>query len=301
MIPSSLSKVLSHISPFTTTPSPATPSPATAMPDEVLPLIFVHCHLAGINACQRVCRQWEKAAQQPDIWKVVAERLKLNPIDQREPKKQVQTFSETAPGCAVVCAAAMPRPRDDPTFQHCQNTVLKGTFNGQNYRFTLLKKADETVNHERAYLYIDFTDDNYPGFGKAEKRDLKAIGIREVKLFGTHPDGRNYVELTKDLIPIEELKSRNTFSTPSGLNWSVGNQNSSVSPPNDYPYQTGYKRSTKVPTSGADAVWVILIIIIILVVIFLIWYWVSRSRNYSYYANNKKYGMNSSSGYAEPY
>ncbi len=187
------------------------------------------------------------------------------------------SFSESAPGCAVICASSMPRPRDDPTFSHCQNTVLKGTFNGQGYRFTLLKKAESQSNHERAYLYIDFTDANtYPGFGEAEKRDLIAIGVKEIKLFGTYPDGRNYVELTEDLVPISNLKSRN--STPVT---NAAHNNSEYQDWKGGIHSTRHKYESS-PTSGANAAWIIVVVIIILIVIFLIWYWTSRSSYFAY-------------------
>ena len=190
------------------------------------------------------------------------------------------SFSDSAPGCAVACASARPLPKTHPKFHHCENTVILGKFNGHNYRFTLLMQASDQTNHENAYLYITSTDQSYPGFSKEEKTDLKSIGIKKIKLFGTYPDGKTYVELTNNLVPLEKLKSRN--SHPAGGHDNGG----SVSDSNDHQNQA---HKNEPPTSGANSAWIILIIIIVLVIVFLIWYWSSRNRQNNQYQNMNYY------------
>ena len=97
MIPSGLQKVSSPAFSFLKKPEASTPGPTIAVPDDVLPTIFAYCNLGSINACQRVCRQWRNAAQQPELWNIFANHLKLDLIDQKEPKKHVQDFCQKNP------------------------------------------------------------------------------------------------------------------------------------------------------------------------------------------------------------
>lgn len=168
------------------------------------------------------------------------------------------SFSKTAPGCAVSCAASMPRPRSDHTFRHCDNTVLMGRFNGESYRFTLLRRALNQQDHEKAYLYINTgSNGNYHGFTEAEKKNLLATGVKQVKLYG-YQDGMNYTELTSGLVAIEDLKSRSEMSASDGAGSRDGRHGTR-------------RKDLDPPTSGSNAAWIVIIIVVILVVIFLIW------------------------------
>nr|QBK90767.1 MAG: uncharacterized protein LCPAC201_00680 [Pithovirus LCPAC201] len=177
------------------------------------------------------------------------------------------SFSKTAPGCAICCAGSMPRPKSDHSFKHCEHTVLRGIYNDNGYRFTIHRRALNKSDHENAYLYIKIDNTkNYHGFTEAEKKNLMATGVKRIKLYGFESDGRNYVELTSDLIPVEKLKSRSDLRHSSDR--SKSNRNHS-----------GNKHRRDPPSSGSNAAWIIIIVIIILVVIFLIWFaWSARNK-----------------------
>jgi hypothetical protein len=188
------------------------------------------------------------------------------------------SFSNSYPGCAVACANSMPRPKSDPTFKHCEHTVLNGVYNSGGYHFMILRRARENENHENAYLFIKTdSNNNYNGFTETEKKSLLSTGIKKVKLYGYKNDGRNYAELTPDLVSIDELPSRNSVNSTTGPNSDEDNSE-----------ESGYdsKRKKDSPDSGSSAAWIVIIIIIILVIIFLIWLIWSRRRSRSIYNQN---------------
>lgn len=118
------------------------------------------------------------------------------------------SLSDNLPGCAICCAASIPRPRSDSQFHHCRNTIIGGEYDGEQYTFMKFKTADSDENHKVAYLYINSTDTaNYPGFSLSEKKQLTEFGLERVKVYGYNSNGREYVELTP-LITIAELKDR---------------------------------------------------------------------------------------------
>lgn len=179
------------------------------------------------------------------------------------------SFSQTTPGCAICCAGSMPRPKGDHSFKHCSHTVLRGIFNDNGYRFTIHRRAKNIPDHENAYLYLKLDNSgNYPGFTEAEKKNLMATGVKQVKLYGYVADGTTYTELTSDLVPVGDLRSRSEVQSSGGYN------------------KKGAKHHRDQPSSGSNAAWIIIIIIIILVVIFLVWFAWKRRQNYSTTTNN---------------
>nr|QBK91130.1 MAG: uncharacterized protein LCPAC202_01040 [Pithovirus LCPAC202] len=174
------------------------------------------------------------------------------------------SFSHSTPGCAISCAGSMPRPQGDHSFKHCTHTVLMGTFSDSGYRFTILRRAKNTSDHENAYLYLEIDGPgDYHGFTEAEKKNLMATGVKRVKLYGYREDGTTYTELTSDLVPVENLKSRSSIQNRKTSTKRHGNEHHQV------------------PSSGSNAAWIIIIIIIILVVVFLVWFAWSRRHKYS--------------------
>ncbi len=187
------------------------------------------------------------------------------------------SFSKTAPGCAICCAGSMPRPKSDHSFKHCEHTVLRGIYNDNGYRFTIHRRALNKSDHESAYLYIKVgSSGNYHGFTEAEKKNLMATGVKRVKLYGFESDGRNYIELTPDLIPVENLKSRSSIRHFDNKN--RGDRDHSGD------------KHRRPPSSGSNAAWIVIIIIIILVIIFLVWFAWRGNHKTKYMSNGYQVG-----------
>ncbi len=163
------------------------------------------------------------------------------------------SFSTTAPGCSVACAGSMPAPQN---YSNCDNSVILGMFDGNDYNFTILQKSSVVEDHHKAYLFVNSTDKKaYPGFTEVEKSKLLNEGLQEVKLIGYHPDGRTYVELTTDTVPISRLKLRHIeIKRPQ-------EEYKEYHTPGPYPPKS----------SGSNAMGIILAIIVIFVIIIILW------------------------------
>ena len=163
------------------------------------------------------------------------------------------SFSSTAPSCSVACAGSMPKPKN---FSYCDNSVILGMFDGNDYNFYILQKSSVAEDHSKAYLFINSTDEKaYPGFTDVEKSKLLKEGLQEVKLIGYHPDGRTYAELTTDTVPISQLKPRHIeIKRPQ-------EEYAEYSAPSPYP-----KKS-----SGSNAIGIVLAIIFIFVIVIILW------------------------------
>jgi len=174
-------------------------------------------------------------------------------------------------GCAISCAASIPPPRSDNSFNHCENTVIHGRYDNNIYHFTIFRKADHLENHRDAYLYINSTDPvKYPGFSDNEKRQLLECGVERVKIYGFNSDGRNYVELTNDLVDIANLKARNRHYDDKF--------NSSY---HDHPLYGGPHQRPN--DSGSNIWWIIVIVVIIVIIFVLGWlYYYNSNKNYAY-------------------
>ncbi len=60
------------------------------------------------------------------------------------------SFSDTIPGCAISCAQSIPRPKDDKSFRHCKNPVIRGNYDGYKYHFTIYRKGNNVENQKDA-------------------------------------------------------------------------------------------------------------------------------------------------------
>ncbi len=187
------------------------------------------------------------------------------------------SFSDSIQGCAISCAQSIPRPKSDRTFRHCENPVIKADYDGYRYSFTVYREGSTAENQKDAYLYINSTDEkNYPGFSQVEKKILSELGIEQIKLIGFNSDGRNYVELASDLVPVTQLKSRNRHYSQH------------LAPVHSYE-----KSRPKPNSSGSNSWWIIVVIVVILIIVFLLWiFYRNRYRNAAMY-----YKMSQEGGY----
>jgi hypothetical protein len=167
-------------------------------------------------------------------------------------------------GCAISCAASIPRPRNDKRSHHCKNTVIKAEYDGDRYHFTIFKEADNPEHHKKAYLYINSSDkENYPGFSVAEKRllseiKLGSVNLEQVRLYGYNSDGREYVALSSELLTIDKLKSRSRHHSH---------------------HDHSPRHQEKQQSSSTIWWWVILIVIIFIVICVLVGVGIYWSRN----------------------
>lgn len=177
------------------------------------------------------------------------------------------SLSDTEAGCAISCAASIPPPMDDKTFNHCSNTVIMGNYDDNKYHFTIYRKAEEPEYHHDAYLYINSSDpQNYPGFNEVEKKQLIEYGVEKVKLYGFNSDGRNYINLTNNLVPVSNLKSRNRHHSEY----------------NDHRHHHS-KPYQKPHSSGSNSWWIIIVIVVIVIILFIGWmFYRSTNKNQGY-------------------
>ena len=190
------------------------------------------------------------------------------------------SFSDKSPGCAASCAGSMPPPKDDEKFSVCKNSVIDAHYSDGHYEFTSLNIGDE-VNGENAYLYINSSKRRYVGFSRTEKEQLKALGIKRVKIYGYGPDGRNLIELTTELVSIDQLRSRyhrqgSARRSPEHRRTARGSDDRS-SYSSDKEQGDSRKHYQRAHDSGSRAIWVILAVVFFLIIIFLVWYWYRSS------------------------
>lgn len=153
-------------------------------------------------------------------------------------------------GCAASCAASIPRPKSDKTFQHCDYTVLEAEYNSYGYNIVVMKEGYGNI----AYLQIKTDSNSYKGFTEREKSHISGLGIEQVKVFSVSSNGRDYTELT-GLIDVCDLKS--------------AEEKESRCDKSDRPRNNKHKKEKQ--CSSYWIWWVILIIVVILLFVFIGW------------------------------
>ena len=137
-----------------------------------------------------------------------------------------QTDFVDLPGCSVICAGSMPRPRDDPSFAFCEYPIILAMSNGRGqYQLTRLNEGmdDDLTQPEEAILFVDAQHD-FTGLSNDEKVQLKDMGIRNVDVIKYSPDGKQYDEVMEGFVNVDQVPTRTSNLTSNGQPSSNGSQ-----------------------------------------------------------------------------
>jgi hypothetical protein len=152
------------------------------------------------------------------------------------------SLSDANPGCSAICAGAM--PRKDRYWSSCGNPVIIAENSNDGFRFKHLNKAEDKTH---AYVYINYESlEDFPGFSKKEKKQLKSFGVSHIYIHGYINDDYNYNPLSSESIEVSKVKSRKSKPTAGDL---FGNKNDSEE-------------------EGSIWLWLMILFIIIILIIF---------------------------------
>ena len=111
-------------------------------------------------------------------------------------------------GCSAICAGAIPRPKGDEGWSFCDRAVIFADKNKNGYSFNFLKEAESEEELDNVYLFLEHTDiDDFKGFTKTEKNELRKMGVENVHVVGCDEKGTKYVDLYSS-IDVENIKER---------------------------------------------------------------------------------------------
>ena len=114
------------------------------------------------------------------------------------------SLSDANPGCSAVCSGAM--PRKDRFWSSCGNPVIIAENSSDGFKFKHLNKAEDRTH---AYVYVNYqTLEDFPGFSKKEKKQLKSFGISHIYIHGYINDDYNYNPFSTESIEVNKVKSR---------------------------------------------------------------------------------------------
>ena len=117
-------------------------------------------------------------------------------------------------GCSVLCAGALPLPNSSATDANCQHPVLFGYYDGGKYTFISLYALD---NKENTIVFINAPPGSvfgqFAGFTSTEMSQLKAMGVRNVTIYRTSDNGKDYAALTSGFQSLDTLPKRSDNSS----------------------------------------------------------------------------------------
>lgn len=114
------------------------------------------------------------------------------------------SFSDTHPGCSPICAGSM--ARKDRHWIQCDNTVIMAENNQHGFNFRYLHVGQDPSH---AHIFINYdTLEDFPGFSKSEKRNLKRHGVVYSQLHGYREGDQKYYELIDSAIELDRIKKR---------------------------------------------------------------------------------------------
>lgn len=159
-----------------------------------------------------------------------------------------QNVTGIMPNCSPICAGSVPPPKRDWTF--CEDKVIWGVLTGSKYTFTELNQ----VKSDKALLFVNHNNPaSFPGLTDDEKMQLMKLGVKEVKLMGYTQDGRQYIELSDQYVPVMDVKSRLSI-VPAGL-----------TPPDLI------ETKPSVKTGSSNTALILLLVVLILIILFVLW------------------------------
>ena len=123
------------------------------------------------------------------------------------------SFSDKNPGCSPACAGAM--PRGDRFWSTCANPVVVAENSHDGFKFNYLNKGDDKSH---AYVFVNYENINdFPGFSKKEKKQLKKMGVNNIYLHGHLNNDYNYDPLTSSSVEVDKIKGRKTKPSAADL------------------------------------------------------------------------------------
>ena len=122
----------------------------------------------------------------------------------------VTTSFEDQPACSAACAGSVPRPKDEEGWSFCDKAVIFADNNGsRGYSFTLLREPEKPEDMNPCYIFIECTNlHDFEGFSKAEKEELRQMGVDNLNLIGCDEKGTTYVNLYGDECNLSDVKNR---------------------------------------------------------------------------------------------
>jgi hypothetical protein len=122
----------------------------------------------------------------------------------------VSTSFDGQPGCSVACAGSVPRPKDEEGWSFCDKAVIFADRNKhKGYTFTVLKEPETPEELNPCYVFVECTNlHDFDGFSKAEKDELREMGVDELYLIGCDDNGTTYINLYGDVCTLSEVKHR---------------------------------------------------------------------------------------------
>lgn len=128
----------------------------------------------------------------------------------------VSTSFDNQPGCSVLCAGAVPRPKDEEGWSFCDRAVIFAERKRGGYDFTMLREPEHPDEMDPCYLFVEHTNlHDFSGFDKKEKDKLRDLGVDNLYLIGCDADGTEYVNLYDDVCNLYDIKHRRRKSTES--------------------------------------------------------------------------------------
>ncbi len=119
-------------------------------------------------------------------------------------------------GCSVLCAGALPLPNSTSSDANCQYPVLFGYYDGGKYTFISLYALD---NKENTIVFINAPPGTvfgqFAGFTGTELAQLKAMGVRNVTIYRTSDNGKDYASLTAGFQGLDTLPKRSEAAAAS--------------------------------------------------------------------------------------
>jgi hypothetical protein len=118
-------------------------------------------------------------------------------------------FKNLDTGCKIGCAGSMPLPKNEDGGSFCDKGVILAEKNLKGYNFSVVQPGNF---NDDSYLFIETNSLNdFAGFSKSEKEDLKALGCKKLKVIGYTSD-MTYSEIYENPKSVNEIKHRSVRS-----------------------------------------------------------------------------------------
>lgn len=176
--------------------------------------------------------------------------------------------------CTPITVRSMPPPKsyiNETGWSFCDNNIIwaekvlignQSDVNAFKYIFTVLNSIPDS---KKGLVFINETvPSQFMGFTEDEKDTISKMNIDDVKIIGYNSNGREYIDITPDHVPLSTIKTR-LYISP--------NEKDQINVPFNDNNEVISKNSS---TTSSNTGMILLLIIVILILVFFIWRMWSR-------------------------